>query len=417
MRTLPRTRGTPRPRTRSSCASSTRRSRSRPGGPPRPGHDHAAAGLLPRRRLDRHRIAGHDRERRRERPRRSGRDRANMPALKGRPTAKQGAQPSEWVGDAPPQPVPFVPLPSLCPWPVCPLPSDNHLVTSIVVHYGEIALKGSNRPWFVSRLVRNIAGDLGGLDVRDVRARWWVASSSPWDPTATRSGTRCATRLTQLPASAISRARRTWRPTSTRCVGGGSGGARENGWATRQTTSFRVSARRADKRFPLTSPQIEREVGGRIKEARGWTVNLDESRAARFTSKTLTNEAFYFLRQGAGRRRPAGRRQRPRRVPALGRHRLSGRGVAADAPRLPVLFVHFHSYPILSRASQEKARELAQLLTRVPVPLAAVPRAVRRDPAAGRPRGRAAAAGRDLSPPDDAHRRGASRGSIGRRRW
>ena len=29
-----------------------------------------------------------------------------------------------------------------------------------------------------------------------------------------------------------------------------------------------------------------------------------------------------------------------------------------------VLFVHFHSYPILSRASQEKARELARLLTR-----------------------------------------------------
>ena len=39
---------------------------------------------------------------------------------------------------------------------------------------------------------------------------------------------------------------------------------------------FRVSARRADKRFPMTSPQIEREVGGRIKEARGWTVDLDE---------------------------------------------------------------------------------------------------------------------------------------------
>ena len=38
--------------------------------------------------------------------------------------------------------------------------------------------------------------------------------------------------------------------------------------------TFRVSARRADKRFPLTSPQIEREVGGRIKEARGWTVDL-----------------------------------------------------------------------------------------------------------------------------------------------
>ena len=29
-----------------------------------------------------------------------------------------------------------------------------------------------------------------------------------------------------------------------------------------------------------------------------------------------------------------------------------------------VTFIHFHSYPILSRASQEKARELASLLTR-----------------------------------------------------
>jgi len=29
-----------------------------------------------------------------------------------------------------------------------------------------------------------------------------------------------------------------------------------------------------------------------------------------------------------------------------------------------VIFIHFHSYPILSRASQEKARELAALLTR-----------------------------------------------------
>src|SRR5205085_3471950 len=40
--------------------------------------------------------------------------------------------------------------------------------------------------------------------------------------------------------------------------------------------SFRVSVRRADKRFPMTSPQIEREIGGRIKQARGWPVNLSD---------------------------------------------------------------------------------------------------------------------------------------------
>ena len=38
-----------------------------------------------------------------------------------------------------------------------------------------------------------------------------------------------------------------------------------------------------------------------------------------------------------------------------------------------VLLVHFHSYPILSRASQEKVRELAALLTRYQQRIAAVP--------------------------------------------
>ena len=59
-----------------------------------------------------------------------------------------------------------------------------------------------------------------------------------------------------------------------------------------------------------------------------------------------------------------------------------------------VLFVHFHSYPILSRASQEKARELARAADALPVPLAALPGAVRRHAAAGRPRRAAAAARR-----------------------
>ena len=36
------------------------------------------------------------------------------------------------------------------------------------------------------------------------------------------------------------------------------------------------SVRRADKRFPMTSPQVEREVGGRIQEARGWRVDLSQ---------------------------------------------------------------------------------------------------------------------------------------------
>jgi thiamine biosynthesis protein ThiI len=127
--------------------------------------------------------------------------------------------------------------------------------------------------------------------------------------------------------------------------------------------SFRVSARRADKRFPLTSPQIEREVGGRIKEARGWHVDLG-SPALTIHVEALADEAFYFF----GKERGSGGLP----VGASGRVvcLLSG---GIDSPVAAwrmmrrgcrVFFVHFHSYPILSRASQEKARELVRLLTR-----------------------------------------------------
>jgi thiamine biosynthesis protein ThiI len=127
--------------------------------------------------------------------------------------------------------------------------------------------------------------------------------------------------------------------------------------------TFRVSARRADKRFPLTSPQIEREVGGRIKEARGWTVDLDEP-AFTIHIEALTSEAFYSF----GKDRGAGGLP----VGASGRVAclLSG---GIDSPVAAwrmmrrgcrVIFVHFHSYPILSRASQEKTRELARALAR-----------------------------------------------------
>src|ERR671919_2282284 len=43
-------------------------------------------------------------------------------------------------------------------------------MSSIVVHYQEIALKGKNRPWFLARLVRNIRQAVSDLDVTSVRA-------------------------------------------------------------------------------------------------------------------------------------------------------------------------------------------------------------------------------------------------------
>jgi thiamine biosynthesis protein ThiI len=130
----------------------------------------------------------------------------------------------------------------------------------------------------------------------------------------------------------------------------------------RTCESFRVSVRRADKRYPMTSPQVEREIGGRIKAARGWRVDLDHADLV-IHVELLTSDAFYFFgkERGPGGL-PTGTAGRVACLLSGGidspvaAHRMMKRGCA-------VTFVHFHSYPILSRASQEKARELVRLLT------------------------------------------------------
>jgi tRNA uracil 4-sulfurtransferase len=224
---------------------------------------------------------------------------------------------------------------------------------SIIVHYQEIALKGNNRPWFIARLARNLrlaTSDLGVREVRVLMGRIEVLldENRDWLPVRDRIArvfgvaNFAQAGRAALDVDAIAQAILA-------------------DLGDRSPRTFRVSARRADKRFPLTSPELEREVGGRIKEARNWVVDLSRPELT-IHVEALSSEAFYSFGKelGAGGM-PVGVSGR---VACL----LSG---GIDSPvaawRLMrrgcrVLLVHFHSYPILSRASQEKVRELARLL-------------------------------------------------------
>src|SRR5688572_17623905 len=138
---------------------------------------------------------------------------------------------------------------------------------SIVVHYQEIALKGKNRPWFMGRLVRNLRQAVADLDVTAVRllmGRIEVVLG----PGASREAVGERIRRTFGIAN-FSYAGRA--PLDLDVIAA----AIQKDLGDRHCNSFRVSVRRADKRFPMTSPQVEREIGGRIKEWRGWRVDLD----------------------------------------------------------------------------------------------------------------------------------------------
>jgi len=227
-------------------------------------------------------------------------------------------------------------------------------MTSIVIHYQEIALKGKNRPWFLGRLVRNLRRALSDLDVIEVRAlmgRIEVRLGAGTNREAAGERVRRTFGIANF-----SYARRTALDIDVI--------ARDilEDLGDRSCQSFRVSVRRADKRFPMTSPQVEREIGARIQQARGWAVDLDEAELT-IHVELLTGEAFYFFgkERGAGGL-PTGTAGRVTCLLSGGidspvaAHRMMKRGCVAS-------FVHFHSYPILSRASMEKARELVQLLT------------------------------------------------------
>jgi thiamine biosynthesis protein ThiI len=224
---------------------------------------------------------------------------------------------------------------------------------SIVVHYQEIALKGKNRPWFVARLVRNLrnmTADLGVVDVRALMGRIELVLGDDADWAAVRERVRRVFGIANF--AQAGRAPLDIESIAARIL---------EDLGERDVKTFRVSARRADKRFPMTSPEIEREVGGRIKAARGWTVDL-KNPGFTIHVEAMTGEAFYTF----GKERGAG--GMPVGVGGRVVCLLSG---GIDSPvaawRLMrrgcrVLLVHFHSYPILSRASQEKTRELAKLL-------------------------------------------------------
>jgi thiamine biosynthesis protein ThiI len=227
-------------------------------------------------------------------------------------------------------------------------------MTSVLVHYQELALKGRNRPWFISMLVRNLRAVLADVDVEHVRALMGrveirLGPSAPWPVVRDR--------LARLPGIANFLRATHVAPDIDKIA---DGIVAELPGRTAKT--FRVAARRADKRFPIPSPEIERIIGRRVQDATGWPVDL-EAPEKKIHVEVVTNDAFYAFdkEKGVGGL-PVGTSGK---VLCL----LSG-GIDSPVAAWRVMrrgcrvtFVHFHSYPILSRTSQEKARELVRLLT------------------------------------------------------
>jgi thiamine biosynthesis protein ThiI len=232
----------------------------------------------------------------------------------------------------------------------------------VVLRYHEIALKGRNRPFFVRRLAEHVARAAADLPVGRVarasaRLLLPLHDVAAWPELRTRLGRVFGLANFALahevplgpragdPAPALDRL----------------GDAILARLGATTITSFRVLTKRSDKRFALTSPEINRRLGARVREATGAAVDLEHA-ALTVAVDILPGRAFFSVekRPGAGGL-PVGTSGRVLALLSGGidspvaAWRMMRRGCRVD-------FVHFHSTPFLDRTSQEKARDLVRLL-------------------------------------------------------
>jgi thiamine biosynthesis protein ThiI len=227
--------------------------------------------------------------------------------------------------------------------------------THVIVKTHELALKGKNRPWFMRRLTDNLRLATEGAGV----ARVWqgqlmvgltLEDESSW-PAVKERVLDCFGVAKFFFAHEY--------PQDLGLIREALPGMLDN----REFRSFRIETNRADKRFPLTSPEVDRDLGRFVEELTGARVDLTNPDLTIFLDIQTRGILLYFDEIPAHGGLPVGSSGK---VAVM----LSG---GIDSPvaawhmmkrGCPASFVHFHSYPLVDRSSIEKASELAQHLTR-----------------------------------------------------
>ncbi len=229
----------------------------------------------------------------------------------------------------------------------------------VLVHYHELALKGRNRKHFEYRLVQHLRRALKPIthihvEALQGRIRVSFEDEAAWPPLKHQLErvfgivNFSLTRSVPLPFDNPDiRALKT---------------AIQSDLPINSYNTFRVSAKRADKRFPKTSMEVEQEIGAAVVEQTGKKVQLKNPDLT-ILVELVPPEAYYSCHrdQGAGGL-PTGTGGKVVSLISGGidspvaTYRMLKRGCKA-------VFVHFHGRPYLSRVSEEKVQDIVKLLT------------------------------------------------------
>lgn len=221
----------------------------------------------------------------------------------------------------------------------------------LLVRFGEVHLKGLNRPYFLRMLVdriRKAIQDIGG-HVWLSDSRVYVSDLQSMDEAIRRVtkvfGVHSCCRAMEMPKDDFDFICAQGAELLKDCKG-----------------TFKVSARRSDKRYPKDSPQINADMGGYILSKLPH-LKVDVRKPDTVLSVEIRDFAYLYTEAiPAVGGMPVGTNGRATLLlsggidsPVAG-WMIAKRGVSVSA-------VHFHSFPYTSERAKEKVLDLARILS------------------------------------------------------
>jgi tRNA uracil 4-sulfurtransferase len=228
-------------------------------------------------------------------------------------------------------------------------------VIEFVIRIGELSLKGENRDWFDRKLIRNLRRSLKGTpcSITHRENRFYLEVSDDHAMIAQRKLERT------FGIVAFARVYRV-RKSIDRIIEAALEVASAAGAAERPQT-FKVSSRRSDKSFPLSSHEIETAVGDSLRSAFPLlSVHLDSpdllvrvevrERASVFGNDRPGPSGLPVETSGRGMLLLSGGIDSP-----VAGYLMAKRGMKLDS-------IYFDSFPYSPREAHEKAEDLSALL-------------------------------------------------------
>jgi thiamine biosynthesis protein ThiI len=227
----------------------------------------------------------------------------------------------------------------------------------LIVRYGEITLKGLNRPYFENHLVKDIKNALRSIGIFSIvkRDQLIYIDILDYDPepivakvtrvfgvVSVSVAERLSADMNRIAAVALQKVREYRARTGLK--------------------TFKVITKRANKAFPVTSPEISRVIGEFLLDnTEGIVVDVHQPDLSVYIE--IRDQAYIYLNKIPGfGGMPYGTNGRALLLlsggidsPAAG-WLMAKRGVAIEA-------VHFHSYPFTSERAKEKVIDLARILS------------------------------------------------------